>query len=88
VGAGGPNPFSARTEIAFELAEAAHTTLTVYDVMGRKVATLVDRPMPSGPHAVAWNGHSDQGSKLASGVYFYRLSAGDVSQTKRLVIVR
>lgn len=83
-----PNPFSARTEIAFELSEAAHTTLTVYDVMGRKVATLVDRSMDAGPHAVAWNGHSDQGSKLASGVYFYRLSAGDVSQTKRVIIVR
>jgi hypothetical protein len=83
-----PNPFRAQTTIAFDLPEQTDVTLTVYDVMGRKVATLVDRSMPAGPHAVAWNGHSDQGSKLASGVYFYRLRAGETSYTERMTIVR
>jgi hypothetical protein len=83
-----PNPFSDRTTLAFALPEAADVTLTVYDVMGRKVATLQEGRLPAGAHEVRWDGRADGGTELASGLYIARLTAGDQTRTQRLTIVR
>jgi len=83
-----PNPFRGQTTLRFALPEATDVTLSVYDVRGRKVATLVDRALPAGTHDVTWNGRSDSGRKLASGIYFYRIEAGAVTQTKRLTLIQ
>jgi len=78
-----PNPFNPTTTIQFALPQAGRVTLKVYDVLGREEATLVDNEMPAGNFSVRWNA-----AQSASGVYFFRITAGSFSQTKRMVLVR
>ncbi len=79
-----PNPFNPSTEIRFSLAEDAMVQLSVYDVMGREVSRLLDQPLSAGTHAVTWVADSE----LPSGVYVYRLSAGDVVSTRQMVLLK
>jgi hypothetical protein len=67
-----PNPFNPKTEISYQTSEPGRVTLKVYNVLGQEVATLVDADQPAGAHRVEWNAGT-----FASGVYMYRLSAGD-----------
>ena len=78
-----PNPFARRTEIAFSLEEAAEVSLAVYDVRGREVAVLVNGPVEAGRHAVRFDA-----SRLPSGVYVWRLVAGERVETGRVTLVR
>lgn len=82
-----PNPFSLSTRIVFGLTEPARVTLRIYDVTGREVAALVDRPMSVGTHRVTWDGTTNSGTHATSGIYFYRLTVSGRSQTGRLVMV-
>jgi hypothetical protein len=83
-----PNPFSEDTSIPYHLVAAADVTLIVYGITGWKYATLVDGRKNAGGHVAAWNGRDRAGSKLRSGVYFYRMTSGGVTQTKKMVILR
>jgi hypothetical protein len=83
-----PNPTRGSATVSFSLGETSPVTLAVYNVMGRKVATLVDAPVEAGQHEVRWNGRSADGSAVASGVYLLRLEAGDRVATRRLTVVR
>lgn len=83
-----PNPFNPTTRIDFSLERAARVTLTVYDTMGRYVTTLLEKDMSPGTHTVEWNGRDDQGRRLASGVYFYRLTAGKHTFSRKAVILK
>jgi len=78
-----PNPFNAETNISFDLAEAGNVSLNVYDITGRLVVTLVDGQMDAGSHVVAWDA-----SSVSSGVYFYKLTAGDYSATKSMNLLK
>jgi hypothetical protein len=78
-----PNPFNPSTTIKYELPNSSHVTLTVYDVLGREVSVLVNERRDAGVYDVKFDG-----SNLASGVYFYRLQAGDFVQAKKFVILR
>jgi hypothetical protein len=78
-----PNPFNPVTTVRFALPSPTRVTLTVYDVAGRRVATLVKRDMSPGYYTEVFNG-----AGLASGVYFYRLQAGDFIQTRKLVLLK
>ncbi|HTX19547.1 MAG TPA: S8 family serine peptidase [Bacteroidota bacterium] len=79
-----PNPFNPATSIEYTLAKSGYTTLKVYDVLGRVVATLVDAYQAAGTHAVVrFNSYG-----IASGVYFYRLKSGDFEAVKKLVILK
>lgn len=78
-----PNPFNPSTTIKFELPKTSHVTLTVYDVLGREVSLLVNEKKNAGSYHVKFDG-----SNLASGVYFYRIQAGDFVQTKRLLLLK
>jgi photosystem II stability/assembly factor-like uncharacterized protein len=78
-----PNPFNPSTTIRYELPHAGHVTLKVYNTLGQEVATLVNETKPAGSYTVQF----DAGG-LASGVYFYRLQAGDFVQAKKLVVLR
>lgn len=78
-----PNPFNPTTQIRFSLGQPVHATLTVYDVMGRVVATLVDQPMSAGTHSAVFNA-----SNLSSGVYIYTLRAGEFTQTNKMLLVK
>ncbi len=83
-----PNPFNPATTIEFEIAEPGIASLRVYDVSGRMIRNLVDGPLPAGMHEVMWNGRDENGAMVTSGVYFYRLSAGEIVQTRKMVLLR
>jgi hypothetical protein len=78
-----PDPFNPTTTIEFALAEARHVELAIYDVMGRRVATLVDGALSAGGHRVRW-----QADHLSTGAYFYRIVAGDFVDVKQMLLVR
>jgi Cu/Zn superoxide dismutase len=83
-----PNPFNPSTTISFTLAVPGTARLDVYDVNGRLVAALVRGFRPAGRSEVNWNGTDSRGHPVASGVYFYRLVAGAVSETRRMVLLK
>ena len=78
-----PNPFNPETRIEFALPEAGRTRLIIYDLLGREVTRMVDGNMSVGYHSVTWNANN-----VASGIYFYRLTAGDFVSTKKMVLLR
>ena len=71
-----------------ELPTASAVRLEVFNLLGQTVATLLDETMSAGLHAAEWNGHDARGNEAASGVYFYRLSTGETSLVKKMVLVR
>lgn len=83
-----PNPFNPSTVIRFDLAEECETTLRIYDLAGRLVRNLVTEKLPAGRRSVIWDGSDNRGNRVASGVYFYQLQAGDVRATRKLVVVK
>ncbi len=83
-----PNPFNPSTEIRYGLKESCHVKLAVFDVLGREVAVLVDDVQESGHRTVNWNGTDRSGNSVASGIYFYRLVAGEYISTKKMVLLR
>jgi len=83
-----PNPFNPETMIQFELPQASKVQLEIYNLVGEKVASLINGPQPAGRQTVRWNGRDDFGRDMASGVYFYRLSTGSHLQTRRMVLLR
>lgn len=83
-----PNPFNPATTIRYELPVAQQTRLTIYLVDGSRVATLVDQVSAAGRQEVVWNGTDEHGRHVPSGIYFYRLEAGEFSETKRMALIR
>jgi hypothetical protein len=83
-----PNPFNPTTTIRFDLPRAVRVSLRVYNAKGELVAKIVDENMTQGRKAIAWTAANDNGSAVASGVYFYRLVAGGFVQTKKMVLLR
>lgn len=83
-----PNPMSPRTTIRFDLKRAGEASLTVYDVTGRRVATLLRGTLQAGPHDVQWNGRDDNGNLLRSGVYLYELAMGKDRLSRRIALMR
>lgn len=83
-----PNPFNPTTRIAYTLARSSRVALRIYDVSGRLVKTLVDGSMPAGNYEEIWNGTDNGGGRVASGVYFYRLSAPGFVSTRKMVLLR
>lgn len=83
-----PNPFNQATKIGFTLTKSGLVSLNIYDALGRKVRTLVSDHLSSGYESVVWDGKNDSGKELASGIYFYQLKAGDLSETKKLVLLK
>jgi hypothetical protein len=84
-----PNPFNPRTVIHYHVASPGeHVTIAVFDVAGRLVRTLVDGPAAGGDASVTWDGRDGGGARLASGVYFCRLRAGGVSETRKMVLMK
>jgi len=82
-----PNPFRSATTISFNLDEPAHVVLEVYNVAGQRVKKLVDEMLPSGQHGIPWNGTADDGSKVSSGVYFYRIAVNGSETVKGKIIM-
>jgi len=78
-----PNPFNARTVISYQLPLSGNVKLEVYNLLGGRVATLVDAHQGNGHKSVTWDA-----SEVSSGVYFYKLTAGDFSEVKRMILLR
>ena len=83
-----PNPFNPTTTIRFDLPGTSHVKLCVYNVKGELVTTIVDRQMSEGRKKFTWTARDDVGVTVSSGIYFYRLVAGDFVQTKKMVLLR
>ncbi|MBD3169061.1 MAG: T9SS type A sorting domain-containing protein [candidate division Zixibacteria bacterium] len=83
-----PNPFNPSTTIDYTLPSASKVNIEVFNLVGQKVKTLVDANVQSGVHSVTWDGTNDNGSKVSSGVYFYRLSADDETIVKRMTLMK
>jgi hypothetical protein len=82
-----PNPLKPSARLAFDLPHAGYATLRIYDAGGRLVRILVDGMLEANAHSVVWDGRDDRGQRLGSGVYFYRLHAGDRTLSRKLVLV-
>ena len=78
-----PNPFNPVTTITFSIDQPGHVTLEVFNVAGQRVSTLVDRHLGTGEHTATWDGTS-----VSSGVYFYRLTAGEMAETKKMILLK
>jgi hypothetical protein len=85
-----PNPFNPTTTIRYSIASAGHVSLRIYNAAGQLVRTLVDEEQAptAGGFSVTWDGASNAGERVASGVYFYRLTANEFSQTKKMVFLK
>ena len=83
-----PNPFNPSTTITYALPAQGPVSLIVYDALGREVTRLVDNVQPEGYHTVQWSGVNSAGGQVSTGVYFYRLQAGDFSQIRKMVLVK
>ena len=82
-----PNPFNPNTTIEYELANSGDVQIDVYDMQGIKIKTLVNNYKPSGKHLVSWNGKSDRGQSVASGVYFLNFSFENFNQYKKAILI-
>jgi hypothetical protein len=83
-----PNPFNPETEISFSIPEKAQVSLSIYNILGEKVKVLVNGEMSAGTHTISWKGTDEAGNPVASGIYFYKLSAGDLTATKKMVLTK
>ena len=78
-----PNPFNPTTRLTFSIARAGSVVLEIYNLLGERVETLLDQRLPAGPHSATWEPHD-----LPPGIYFYRLQAGGLAQTRPLVYLK
>jgi len=83
-----PNPFNPVTNFKFSLPQASHVKIEIFNILGQKVKTLVDEDMKAGSFVVDWNGKDQRGVEASSGIYFYRIVAGDFSSVKRMVLLK
>ena len=83
-----PNPFNPETRIHYDLPKSSFVTLTIYDILGRKLVTLIDSDHSAGRFNIMWNGKDAYGNHLGSGIYFYQLTTEQFSQTKKMIISR
>jgi len=83
-----PNPFNPVTHIQFSLANKVKVKLEVFNVLGQRVKTLVDSDMAPGKHEVTWDGRNDAGARVGSGIYFYRLKAGDYVNSRKMILIK
>tara|TARA_S200000501_G_scaffold367132_1_gene403019 strand:- start:1399 stop:1704 length:306 start_codon:yes stop_codon:yes gene_type:complete len=83
-----PNPFNPITTIRYDLPDDAHVTLTIHDLMGREVITLVDGPTPAGSKFTQWNARDEQGKAVSAGVYLYKIQAGNFVDIKKMILLK
>lgn len=83
-----PNPFNPATTIEYHLPRAAQVQLAIFDAMGKRVRNLVEAQQQPGRHRIAWDAHNEAGAPVASGVYFYRMRAGDFLDQKKMILLQ
>jgi len=83
-----PNPFNPTTIIEFSLPEKTHVNISVYNILGQHITTLIDDFKSAGSHSIVWNGRGNSGHPIATGVYLYRMQAGNYIETKKMVLLK
>ena len=83
-----PNPFNPVTTIEYDIQRSVHVTIEVYNLLGQKVRTLVDREASAGSYSITWDGTKANGQPAATGVYLYRFQAGDHVETKKMLLLK
>ncbi|MFH1236766.1 MAG: T9SS type A sorting domain-containing protein [Parcubacteria group bacterium] len=83
-----PNPFNPTTNFQFTLPKSSHVKIEIFNIVGQKVATIVDVDMKPGLYTADWNGRDENDKTVSSGIYFYRMQAGDFSNMKKMVLVK
>ena len=83
-----PNPFNPETSISYALPKPAHVVLQIYDILGRQVRTLVNETKLTGHHHITWNGRDAQGLALPSGIYLYKIQAGEFEAVRKMLLAK
>jgi len=83
-----PNPFNPITEIRFEIPYETKVELAVFNILGQEIRTLTSKRLPAGNHSVTWDGIDNEGTPVSSGIYFYRLKAGEYQDRKKMVLLK
>jgi len=83
-----PNPFNPVTTLRYDLPEDALVNITIYDMMGRQISTLVSSLQSAGYKSIQWNGTNDAGQPVSAGLYMYTIQAGEFRQTKKMVLLK
>lgn len=83
-----PNPFNPNTTISYQLTSPGRVNITIYNVLGQAVKTIVDEDKPQGEYSIVWDGKNNAGKNLASGTYFYQLRVGDYTSTKKSLLLK
>ena len=88
LGQNSPNPFNPATRIGFTLSQANQARLEIYNILGQRVKVLLDEYLEPGSHSAVWNGTDDDGNAVAGGVYLYRVTAGDQTSTRKMILMK
>jgi len=83
-----PNPFNPTTQIKYDLPEDAMVSITIYDIMGRSIRSLVNSQQTAGYRSIQWNATNNLGEPLSAGMYIYTIQAGEFSQTKKMILLK
>jgi hypothetical protein len=83
-----PNPFNPSTTVNYSLARKSQVNISIFNILGQKVVTLVNGEQEPGPHEAVWEGRDSNGHTVASGIYFYKMVAGDYVQTRKMALMR
>ena len=83
-----PNPFNPVTTLSYDLPEDALVNITIYDMMGRQVSTLVNSQQSAGYKSVQWNATNNAGQPVSAGLYLYTIQAGEFRQTRKMVLLK
>ncbi|MEK7728636.1 MAG: T9SS type A sorting domain-containing protein, partial [candidate division KSB1 bacterium] len=83
-----PNPFNPETTIRYQVARGVNVNITIYNVLGQKVRTLVNGIKPAGAHRIVWNGKDERGLGLPTGMYFYKMKAGEFVQVRKMLLLQ
>ena len=83
-----PNPFNPETTISFDLPESGEIKLEIFNIKGQKVITLISDQLSAGEHSITWNGKDSNNKRVGSGIYFYKLKAGDYQKVKKMVLLK
>jgi hypothetical protein len=83
-----PNPFNPSTEIAFSLEQSSTINLTIFNVLGQKVKVLAEGSKQAGAHTLSWDGRDEMGAAVSTGLYFYKLTDGNNSVTKKMALMK
>jgi hypothetical protein len=83
-----PNPFNPVTTLRYDLPENDHVNITIYDMLGRQVKTLMDQTQDAGYKSVIWDATNDYGKPVSAGIYLYQIQAGENISTKKMVLLK